>query len=180
MSCERQGSSHHGGALDLDGFCRNAGLFGGSSRSLLFGGKVGQKLLASSLEVEPGGVHPRMRSQLLNCRSLVSIEGEQGQDKVFELGGEVASVDFGEVVVSSALQEQVVEVLFLAGLFEGENSLHDNEEDNPDGEHVNLGALILTAFFNFGCHVGHRSAVGLQSVNALVAGETEIGNFEVE
>lgn len=79
-----------------------------------------------------------------------------------------------------ASQEQVVEILFLAGFFEGENALDDDEDDNTDREEVDLSAVVDFAFLNFGSHVGHGSAVAPQLVNALVASKAEVGDFEVE
>ena len=85
-----------------------------------------------------------------------------------------------EVGVGLTLEKQVVEIFFLAGFFEGENALHNNEEDDSDGEHVDILTLVLLAFLDLGCHVGHGSAVGLKSINVLVASESEVGKFQVE
>ena len=78
------------------------------------------------------------------------------------------------------LQEQAVEVFFLAGFFEWENALDDDEEDDSDGEHVDVLALVSLALLDLGGHVGHRAAVRAELVDVLVAGEAEVGDFQVE
>ena len=58
--------------------------------------------------------------------------------------------------------------------------MDNNEEDDSDGEHVDILTLVLLAFLDFGCHVGHGSTVGLKSIDVLVASESEVGQFQVE
>jgi len=77
-------------------------------------------------------------------------------------------------------QEKVVEVLFFAGFFEGENSLYDNEDDDSDAKQIDLGAIISLSFLDFWRHIRHRASVGLEVVDAFVARETEISNFQIQ
>lgn len=58
--------------------------------------------------------------------------------------------------------------------------MDDNEEDDSGRENVNLFSIIDFAFLDFGSHVGHRSSVGLELVDLLVSGETEVSNFQIE
>jgi len=76
-------------------------------------------------------------------------------------------------------KEQVVEVLLFAGLLEWEDALNDNEDDDANGEEVDLSAVVGLALLDFGCHVGHCASVALELVDALVAGETKVGDFQV-
>jgi hypothetical protein len=82
-----------------------------------------------------------------------------------------------EVSIDLALHEQVVKVFLLAGFLKGKDALNNNEEDNSHGEHVDLSALVLLALLDFRSHVCHGSTVGLECVDVLVAGKTEIGKF---
>ena len=77
-------------------------------------------------------------------------------------------------------QNEVVEVFLCTGLLEGENALHDDENNDGKGEQVNLGALILLALLDLWCHVGHCASVALEGINVLVAGEAKIGKLHVE
>jgi hypothetical protein len=85
-----------------------------------------------------------------------------------------------EVGVDLSRQQQVVEVLLLAGFLEGENALDNDEEDDSDREEVDLGAFVDFSFLNLGSHVRHGATVRLEGIDALVAGKAEIGDFEVE
>ena len=75
-----------------------------------------------------------MGSYLLNSGAFLGVVGEKGEDKIFELSAEILAANFGKVSVILTSDEQVVEVLLCTRLFERENSLHDNEEDNSEGE----------------------------------------------
>ena len=121
-----------------------------------------------------------MGSDLIECGASIAIEGKHLKDEVLEVVAKVSAVHLLEVGVILALEDQVVEVLFLAGLLEWEDALDDDEEDDSDGEHVDLGAGVLLALLDFWCHVGHSATVRLQSVNVLVAGEAKVSQLEVE
>lgn len=121
-----------------------------------------------------------MGLELLDRAALGAVVREELEDHVLELGGEAGAVDLLEVGLDLAGQEQVVEVLLLACFLEGEDALDDDEDDDADGEEVDLGAVVGLALLDLGCHVGHRAAVALELVDALVASETEVGNFEVQ
>lgn len=43
-----------------------------------------------------------------------------------------------------------------------------------------MGSLVLKALLDFRSHVSHGPSVRLQGVDALVAGESEVGDLEVE
>ena len=75
-----------------------------------------------------------MVSELLAGHSVVTIEGEEVEDEVLELFAEAGAVNLLEVGVSLSLEEQVVEVFFLACLFEGEDALDDDEENDTATE----------------------------------------------
>jgi len=119
-------------------------------------------------------------SDLIECDASIAIEGKEAEDEVLEVVTEVCAIHLLEVSVVLALHYQVVEELFLAGLLEGEDALDNDEEDDSDGEHVDLGAGVLLALLDFWCHVGHSATVRLQGVNVLVAGEAEVCKLEVE
>jgi len=51
-------------------------------------------------------------------------------------------------VLSFTLAEEVVEVLIFFGLFEREDSLDDDEQDDSCGENIDFSAIILLAFCN--------------------------------
>lgn len=121
-----------------------------------------------------------MVSELLAGHSVVTIEGEEVEDEVLELFAEAGAVNLLEVGVSLSLEEQVVEVFFLACLFEGEDALDDDEENDSDGEHVDVGSLVLLAEFDLGGHVSHGAAVGAEGVDVLVARESEVGDLKVK
>lgn len=89
-------------------------------------------------------------------------------------------VDFGEVGVDLAGEQQIVEVFFFAGFLEGEDALHNDEQDYAHREQINLSSFVGLSFFNLWSHVSHRATVGFKTVDALVAGKPEVGNLEVE
>ena len=121
-----------------------------------------------------------MRPNLVHARALLGVVAEQSQNEVLELRGQVLPVDFLEVEVGLPGHEQVVEVLFLARLFEGEYSVDNNKKDNSEREQVHLRTFVLLALLYLGSHIRHCTAVALQAVNALVACEAEVGKLEVE
>lgn len=171
-------SDHRGGSLDLDRLGEGATEL--SIFSCLFGGERSQKLSAGGFIVESAGLHPGVVSELLARSSVVTVEGEEVEDEVLELLREAGAVNLLEVGIGLALEKQVVEVLFLAGLLEGEDALDDDEEDDSDGEHVNIGSLVLLAQLDLGSHVGHGTTVRVECIDVLVAGEAEVGDLEVE
>ena len=171
-------SDHGRGALDLDRFCH--GLSAGDlGISLLLCERL-EKLHAGCLVIECAGLHPWVISDGIDLRSGVALIGEKLEDQVLELLAQSAAVHLLEVGVGLPLEDQVVEVFFLAGLFEWENALHNDEKDDSDREHVDVSALVLLALLDLGCHVGHSATVGLESVDVLVAGEAEVGQLEVQ
>ena len=58
--------------------------------------------------------------------------------------------------------------------------MHDGEENDSNGEHVDLSAIVRLALLDFGCHVGLGTAVRVHKVDVLVLGEPKVGNFEVQ
>lgn len=70
-------------------------------------------------------------------------------------------IDFGEVGIDLASEEEVVEVFFLSGFLEGEDSLDNNEQDYAHREQIDLSAFVGLSFFNLGSHVSHRATVRL-------------------
>lgn len=140
----------------------------------------GLQLSAHGLLVESGGVEPGVALQFFHRVAVLAVIAEQLQDHVFEVGGQASTVHFFKVGFDLTGQEKVVEVLLLAGFLEGENALYDNEDNDSHAEEVNLRAVIRFSFLDLRSHVSHRSSVGLEVVNALVAGETEISYFQVK
>jgi len=82
-------------------------------------------------------------------------------------------------VIGFTLAEKVVEVFVFFGLFERENSLNNNEKNDSGGENIDFSAVILFAFLDLWCHVGHGATIGLQPVDFLVGCEAEISDFQV-
>lgn len=121
-----------------------------------------------------------MLFDLLEGEAGLRVVREEAEDQVLELLAEASAVRLLEVGVNFALKEKAVEVLFFAGLFEGENALHDDEEDDSNAEHIDLSALVLLALLDLGCHVGHGTAVGVKVVYVLVNSEAEVGKLQVE
>ena len=106
-----------------------------------------------------------MRSKLRCSWSLVGLIAKEFNNHVFEVAGEAGSIDFFEVELVLAGHEQVVEVLFLAGFFEREYTVHDDEKYNCKGKHVDFATVVGSAFFDFGRHVRECTSVALQTVN---------------
>jgi len=73
-----------------------------------------------------------MSSDLVDLGAKVAVVTEELKDEVLEFSTKTSAVDLLEVSVVLALEEQVIEVFLLAGLLEGEDALHDNEEDDTD------------------------------------------------
>ncbi len=121
-----------------------------------------------------------MSSDLLNGWALVTLISEELEDEVLEVVTETSAIDFLEVKISFAFEEQVVEVFLLASLLEGEDSLHNDKEDDSNAEHVNVGSFVLLALFDLRGHVGHGAAVGLESVDVFVTGKSEVCEFQVK
>jgi len=125
-------------------------------------------------------VDPWMRLELVDGWSLVSVVGEHPEYEVLEVIRETVATDFLPVGIELAIKDQVIEVLVLFGLFEWEDTLHDNEKNDTSREDVNLPTIVLLAFFDFGSHVGHGAAVGLQLVDLLVGGEAEVCHLQID
>ena len=87
------------------------------------------------------------------------------------------AVDFGPVCVVPAIKKQLVEVFLLSCLLEGKDALYDNEEDDGEGEKVDLRAHVRLPFFDLRGHVSHGASVRLQRVNVLVAREAKVTNL---
>lgn len=60
---------------------------------------------------------------MLDGWSLGSVIAEKSEDQVLEIFTKSGSVNLLEVGIVASLEEEVVEVLFLAGLLEGEDAL---------------------------------------------------------
>lgn len=88
---------------------------------------VKKQLLASSLEVETRFVEPRVRTNLINRRTKLGIIVEKCENEVLKLFRESLAIHFVEVELSLTCDNQVVEILFSASLFEGEDAMHDDE-----------------------------------------------------
>ena len=125
----------------------------------LFGRKSLQKLGAGCLHIEGFTLHPGVSSDLLYGWALSSIVREELQDEVLEVFREIGAIDLGEVSVGLTRKEQVVEIFFLAGLLEWEDTLHDDEEDDSDGEHIDLLTGVSLALLDLRGHVGHGTSV---------------------
>lgn len=121
-----------------------------------------------------------MSLELVHCVAVLAVVREELEDHVLEVRGEAGAVHLLEVGFNLTGQEQVVEVLFFAGLFEGENALDDDEDNYTDGEQIHLGAVVGFAFLDLGCHVGHGATVGLELVDAFVASKAEVSDLQVE
>ena len=121
-----------------------------------------------------------MSSDLFDVGAKVAVIAEELEDEVLEFITQTSAVDLLEVSVVLVREKQVVEVFLLAGLFEGEDALHDNEKDDSDWEHVDILTLVRLALLDFGSHVGHGAAVAIELVDVFVACKTEVGQFEVQ
>jgi hypothetical protein len=91
-------------------------------------------LFANDLRIEAGLVQPRVSLELVDCVAVTSIVAKELENHVLEVSREASAIDLLEVGFNLTGQEQVVEILFLAGLFEWEDALYDNEDDDTDGE----------------------------------------------
>lgn len=118
-------------------------------------------------------------ADLVQSGSFVTIEAEKPKHKFFEVLGEAGAIDLLEVEVGLSSEDQVVEVLFGARLLERENALHNDEQNDGEREQIYLAALVLFALLDLGSHVRHCSAVALEGIDVLVAGEAEVGKLEV-
>ena len=125
------------------------------------------------------GLHPWMSSDLLNSGSVLAIVTEESQDEVLEWLGQALSTGLFPVSGVVTLEEKVVEILVFFGFFEWEDALHDDEQDDACGEHVDLGAIVVLALLNLWCHVCHGSSVRLEIVDFPEGGEAEICNLEI-
>ena len=121
-----------------------------------------------------------MRSDVFYRQSVSAIVGKELEHEVLERVTQRVTVHFRPVSVIPTIKKQAIEVLLLSGLLEGKDPLDDDEEDDGEGEDVNLGAHVGFALLDFRCHVGHRASVRLQRVNVLVAGEAEVADFQVQ
>ena len=83
-------------------------------------------------------------------------------------------------MVNLALEDQIVEILILLGFFEGEDALHDDEQDDTSGKHVDSSAVILLSFLDLWSHVGHRASVRVKLVDLLVGCEAEVCDFQAK
>lgn len=177
------------GGLLWSGACRHS-VHGGRSPNLdrlagwlcllascLLRGERLEEAVTRGLEIECVRVHPGVSADLLDCGPLFSVVAEEAEDQVLEVVAEVGSIHLLEVGVNLAVEKEFVEVFFFASLFKGEDALDNDEEDDSDGEHVDFGALVLLALLDLGSHVGHGAAVRLESIDVLVTGEAEVGNF---
>ena len=117
--------------------------------------------------------------ELLDGVAVGSLVDEELKDEVLEVSAEAGAVYFFEVSFNLAGEEQVVEVLLFACLLEREDALYDNEDDDTDGEEVDLSAVVGLALLDLGSHVGHSASVALELVDAFVAGETKVGYLQI-
>lgn len=100
----------------------------------LFGSHLRKELLSCGLVIEAGFVQIGVVSDVVEAWTFVSVVLEEAEDETLEFLGQTSTVDFREVGINLASEEQVVEELFLASLFEGEDALHHDEEDNSHRE----------------------------------------------
>jgi len=94
-----------------------------------------------SRQVSPGGLHveaglvePWVGLELLHGVAVLAVVREELEDHILEVVGQPGAIDLLEVGLNLTGQEQVVEVFFFAGLFEWEDALYDNEDNDADGE----------------------------------------------
>jgi hypothetical protein len=83
------------------------------------------------------------------------------------------------ILIKFSLKDKVIEIFVFLGLLEWENTLDDNEKNNTGGEHIDLFTIVSLTFLDLWSHVGHGSSIGVQFVDLLVGGETEISDFEI-
>lgn len=120
-----------------------------------------------------------MCSDLIDGGSLFTIIAEHLDDEVLKLSREVLSSSLLPVGFKVVVHNEAIEVLVFLSFLEGKDALHDNEENNRGGEHVDLNTIVILVFLDFRCHVGHGSSVGLQIVDLTEGSETEVSNLEV-
>ena len=120
-----------------------------------------------------------MCSDFSDSWSLLSIITEHFDDEVLELIGQVLSTGLLPVSLEVVIEDEAIEVLVFLGLLEGENTLHDNEEDDCSGEQVDLNTIIVFVFLDFWSHVGHGTSIGLQVMDFTEGGKAEIRNLKV-
>jgi len=125
------------------------------------------------------GLHPWMSSDLLNSGSVLAIVTEESQDEVLEWLRQALSASLLPVSGVVTLEEKIVEVLVFFGFFEWEDALHDDEQDDARGEHVDLGAIVVLALLDLWSHVCHGTSVRLEIVDFSEGGEAKICNLEV-
>lgn len=125
-------------------------------------------------------LYPWVVLELINSWPLTSIVAEHFQDEVLEFGGEVLASDLLPVGLELVVQNEIVEVLILLGLLEGEDTLDDDEKDDTSREDIDLSAIVLLSLLDFWSHVGHGSPVGFQLVDFLICSEAKICDFKIE
>ena len=156
------------------------------SHSLRVGSGCGSLLSEFRQNVMPNllhvnfSLHPWMSSDLLDSGSVLAVVTEESQDEVLEWLRQALSAGLFPVCGVVTLEQQIVEVLVLFGLLEWADSLHDNEKNDTSREDVDLPTIVLLAFFDFGSHVGHGAAVGLQLVDLFVGGEAEVCHLQID
>jgi len=115
-----------------------------------------------------------MGLELSNGWSLVSVIMEHFEDEIFEISGKRLSSNLFPVLLELVVENEVVEVLILLSLFEWEDTLDNDEEDDTGRKYVYLSSIILFSFFDFWSHVGHGSSVGLEFIYLFVSGKSKI------
>ena len=88
------------------------------------------QLLASGFGVVSRVIQPGMSTELLRSGPIVTIVREKLEDEIFEGGTEIVSVNFVPVCIEAAVENQSVEILLLACLFEREDALHDYKKNH--------------------------------------------------
>ena len=88
------------------------------------------QLLASGFGVVTRVIQPSMIAELLRSGPIVTIVREKLEDEVFEGVTEIVSVNFVPVCVKAAVENQSIEILLLACLFEWEDALHDYKKNH--------------------------------------------------
>lgn len=71
-----------------------------------------------------------MGSNLINSWSVRPIVAEHFDDQILEFTRKTLTTSLLPVGVEVSIKDELVEVFFLLGLFEGEDSLDDNEKNN--------------------------------------------------
>ena len=79
------------------------------------------------LTVKVGFIEPGMPLYLFYGGPFGAIVAEQSQNEFLELGRQSRAIHFVEVEFSLTCDNQVVEILFSASLFEGEDAMYDDE-----------------------------------------------------